>query len=95
MACAKIKNSVHSVESKRVEVILLQPVERVLNKEPSYVVAVLSVVIDRVAPGSSVTICEVRSVCAKVIALRTEMVVNDIERDRQTVNVGSIDETLQ
>ena len=95
MACAEVEDAVDSVQPQSVEVIVLQPVQCVLDKEPSHFVAVLTIEIDRLSPRSSIAIGKVRSECTQVVAFRTEVVVDDVERDRQTLRVSCIDETLQ
>src|SRR6266849_6400167 len=74
--------------------IFLKPVQRIFEKEAPHLVAVGAIVVDRLSPGSAVTIGEVRTIRREVIPLRPEVVVHDIERDRESVRVSSVDEPL-
>ena len=46
------------------------------------------------APGSSVPVCEIGAKVAEEIPLGTEMVVDDIEHNRESLLVTGIDKTL-
>jgi hypothetical protein len=76
-------------------VIVLKPVQCVLDEESPHFVAACVVKVDRLPPGSSIAIREIRPVRIKVVAFRTQMVVNDIQRDRQAKVVGRIYEALE
>src|SRR5689334_23120722 len=85
----------NGIQTEGVEVIVLQPMERVLDKESPDLIAAGTVEVDGIAPRSSVTIRKVRRVCAKVVAFRAEMVVDHVEGDRQAMPVSGIDEALK
>src|SRR5215472_4296774 len=94
MTGAEVEDSVNSVESQCIEVELLEPVHGILAEKPSHFVAALPIEIDRLTPDSSVTIGKVRTVCIKVVAFRTEMVVDDIEGDGEATAMRRIDQSL-
>src|SRR3984957_14941100 len=58
---AEIENAVHRIQTKRVEVIILQPVQCVFDKESPYFVAARTVKVQRLTPRGAVTIGEVWS----------------------------------
>src|SRR5579871_1830264 len=91
----EIEDAVDRIEAQGVDVIFLEPIHGVLAKKSSHFVAALTIEIDRLTPRSSVTIRKVRTVCIKVVALRTEMVVDHIERYSEALSMRGIDETLQ
>ena len=57
-------------------------------------VAVPVVEIDRIAPRRAIAICKVGAKVAKIIALRTQMIVNNIQNNAETKSVRRIDESL-
>ena len=54
-----------------------------------------AVVVDGRAPGGPVVVGEVGAELAQVVALRAEVVVDDVEEDRQAVRVAGVDQPLQ
>src|ERR1700733_6959630 len=95
MLRAEIVDSVDGIEAERIEVKVLQPIQCVFDEEPPYFVAVGTVVVDRLAPGSAIAIGKVRAKCTKVVAFRTKMVVDHVERHCETMSVRCVDQTLQ
>src|SRR4029077_7827125 len=95
VACAEIAHSMNRVEAQSIKVIILQPIECVLDEEPPHVVAALTIEIDRLTPRSAVTIGKVRSEYIKVVAFRAEMVVDHVECNSETVRVGRIHESMK
>ena len=92
---AELEDSVNSVESQCVEVELLEPVHGILTEKPSHFVAAWPIEIHRLTPKSSVTIGKVRTVCIKVVAFGTEMVVDHIEGNGEATAVRGIDQALR
>src|SRR5580698_1841282 len=60
VAGAEIEDPVDRVESKSIEVIILEPIECVLDEKPPHIVTALAIKIDRLTPGSAITIRKVR-----------------------------------
>src|SRR5579872_73403 len=76
-----VYNCVYGIESQPVEVILLQPIQRIVNVEIAYRTAVRTIEVDRLSPWSFVPLGkELRRIQPKVIALRTEMVIDHIQK---------------
>src|SRR5262245_20948043 len=90
-----VENRVHRVEAQSVDGKIAYPITRIFDKETTHFVAVRSVDIQRQAPGSPIAVGKVRCEVGKIISFRTEVVVNDIENNGQTLLVASIDQALQ
>ena len=75
---------------------LLDPVERILDDQLADNITVWAVKIQRIAPGSFVPVTtDFREIPWKVIALRSEVVVDHIEEDHEAQRMGMVDECLQ
>src|SRR5215469_5528353 len=93
---AVVKNRMSSIETQPVEMKLLEPIERVLNKKVAYFAALRSVEIDCSAPWRLVALAEeIRSDRRQIIALGAKMIIDDIEKYRQTPRVARLDKSLQ
>src|SRR4030095_9906529 len=90
-----VENRVHRVEAQSVDVKIAYPVAGVFNKETTDCIAVRYSEIERQAPGGSVAIGKIRCEVGKIISFRTEVIVNDVENDGQTLAVARIDEALE
>ena len=64
---------------RRVDVKLVDPLQRVVDEEPAHVIAVRAVEVERRPPRRLVPVGEVRAVLAEVVPLGTEVVVDDVE----------------
>ena len=84
------------VEAEAVEVILANPVARVVGDEAPHDVGAAVVEVERAPPRRRMPIGEIRRVeLRQVCALRTEVVVDDVEHDRDAERVRAIDEAAQ
>ena len=71
----------HGVKTQGVEVIFLEPIKRIVNKEISYGAARRTVEIDGVAPGSAMASGKkLRSVSSQVVPFRSEVVVDHVQK---------------
>ena len=95
VARAEVEDAVDGVEAQPVDVIVGQPVERVVDEEPAHLVAVGPVEVQRGAPRRLVAIGEVRPEILEVVPLRAEVVVDDVEKQRQPVRVAGIHQLAQ
>src|SRR4051812_1898540 len=95
MLRAEVEDAVHGVEPQPVDVILRDPVERVVHDITTHLVAVGVVVIQSRSPRSLVLLGEVRSVEWEIVPLGAHVVVDDIENDREADRVRRVDELLQ
>src|ERR1044071_5347176 len=89
-----IENGVHGIEPERVDMKLADPLERILNEIVAHLVTVRSIEVDRAAPRRLITVREVGTEVAKVVSFRAEVVVNDIQDNREPASVAGIDELL-
>src|SRR5215218_11235385 len=86
----------HRVEPEAVEVVLLQPVEGVVDEILSYVLAALAVKVDRCSPRRVVPVGEeLRGVERKVVSFGTEVVVDHVEEGHEASGVGVLHEVLE
>src|SRR6266480_2657245 len=77
-----IHDGVHGVKTQAIEVILLEPVKRIVNKEIADNPASRTIKVDGIAPGGAMATSEkLWSVSAKVIPFRTKVVVDHIQKD--------------
>ena len=74
---------------------ILQPGERILHEKADYLVTMRAIEVYGLAPGGSVTVCEIGAKVAEKIPLGTEMVVDDIEHNRESLLVTGIHKPLQ
>ena len=88
-------DGLHRIQPQAVEVILPNPVQRVLHYVAAHMFAARGVVVHRLSPRRFVVRREVRTEVAQVIAFRAEMVVNHIENHRQPAAMRGIDESFE
>src|SRR6267143_6860749 len=77
----RIEDSMNSVQSKSVDVKLLKPVQRILDKEVADFITVGAIEVQSRSPRRAITVRKRGAVLAEVIALRPEVVVNHVQRD--------------
>ena len=87
---AQVVDGVHGVQPEAVEVELLQPHPDVVQHVVAHRVAAAVVVVDRGAPRRLVVVVEVRAELAEVVPLGAEVVVDDVEEDRQPLGVAGV-----
>src|SRR4051794_4097139 len=86
----------HGVEPEAVEVVLLQPVEGVVDEILSYVLAAIAVEVDRCSPRRVVPVGEeLWGVERKVVSFGAEVVVDHVEEDHEAPVVGVLHEVLE
>ena len=95
VADAEVVDRLHGVEAKAVDVEVADPRAGVVNEERAHRVAFRTVKIDRVSPRRVVAVGEVRAELAEVVSFRAEVIVDNVEDDRQAVAMGGIDQTLE
>src|SRR3546814_11658015 len=84
----RIVDRVHRVEAQAVQAIFVQPVQRVVNEELAYRPAPE---VDRRAPRCMAIFGEViRYAGMEVIAVSSEVDVDDIDEDHQTASVSRV-----
>ena len=92
---AEIEDAVHGVEPQAVEVILRHPVSGIVDDVPPHVVAAGIVVVERRPPRCLVLLGEIGPEERKVVPLRADVIVDDVENDREPFRVCGVDELLQ
>src|SRR5437016_196462 len=90
-----IDNRMDGVDAQCIDVKLIDPHQCIVNKEPSHVIALRAVEIDRLAPRRLVAVGEVRTEIAQIVSFRAEMVVDDVENDGEASLMRAVDETLE
>ncbi len=90
-----IQNRVHRVQTQRIDVKLLNPVKRVIDKVAAHRIAIRPVKVQRRAPWRLVAVGKVRAEFGEIISLRPEMVVDHIENHRQAKLMTSVDQAFE
>jgi hypothetical protein len=79
MQRAEVEDAVNRVQAKSVDVIFIEPIERVLDEEAPHAIAAWTIEVKGLTPGCVVTVGEVRTKLGQVIPFRAEVIVDDIE----------------
>src|SRR6185437_10829267 len=96
MARAFVDDGMHGVEAQPIEMEFLKPVECVFDIEIADRPCLGTIEVDRGTPGRVMAIGdEIRRVEMEIIALGAEVVVDDVEKYRETPPVAGLDEALQ
>ena len=83
------------IKTKTVAMKIPEPHKRVVNEEAAHFIAATFVEVDGGTPRRMVFVREVRRKTIRVIAHRTEVVVDHVEDDGQVACVAGIDEALE
>ena len=86
---------VDGVQPEAVDVELVHPDAAVLDDVAPHARAALAVVVDRGAPGRRHAVGEVRAELGEVVALGTEVIVDDVEEHRDAAGVTGIHQAAQ
>jgi hypothetical protein len=96
VGCGIVRDRMHRIQAQAVEVIFLQPVQRVLDEEFTHRGAVRPVEVDRRAPGGVVLLAEeIFRVGVQVVSFRPEVVVDHVQQHHQAARVGGLDQRFQ
>src|SRR5215207_3553679 len=96
MVRAKIGNGMRRVQAQAVKVKIPKPVKRILKKKVAHRATVRPIVIESVAPGGLVPLCDViRAIDSRVVSVWPQVVVHDVEEHRETQAMRGVDEPLQ
>ncbi len=90
-----VDDCVNGIQTQGVDVVLLEPLQAVLNEEFPHAVAACLVEVDRVPPGRVVMAREIRPETRQIVSFRPQMVVYHVENDGQAAFVASIDQALE
>ena len=91
----KIVDGVDRIEPQAIEMKLFHPHAGVVQNEIAHGVGAGTIEVDGQSPRRLVAVGEVGPELGEVIAFGPEVVVNDIEKDRQPGRVAGIDQLLQ
>src|SRR5258707_8593 len=93
---AVVLDGVDGIEAEPVEAIFFEPIERVVDHEVAYRPAPRSLKIKCGAPWGVVPFGkEIRRDRVKVIPLRAEMVVDDVEENGEAARMAGLDQPFQ
>ena len=95
VAHARVVDAVHRVEPKAIDVKLGQPVQGVVDEVTPDPRSVLAVERNRLSPWRLVPAAEVRPKIAEGVPLGPQVVVDDVEHDREATAVTRVDEPLE
>src|SRR4051794_12476186 len=84
----------YSVQPQSVDVVVPKPHQRVVDDEAPDLVALRSIKVDGLSPRIG-SVAEVRPEQRQIVSARTEVVVDDIQDDRETAPMGFVDETRE
>jgi hypothetical protein len=90
-----IEDGVGGVQPQAVQVEAGEPVFGIVQEVGSDLVAVRPVEVDRFTPGGAVMVREVGPEVPEVVPLRAEVVVDDIQEDREPTIVAGVNQPLQ
>src|SRR5208282_4849904 len=71
---------VYGIETQTVEAVITQPHQGIVDDETPYLIASRTVIVDRLAPRGLHAVREIGAVTTEIIAVRTQVVVHDIEQ---------------
>src|SRR5215469_11344513 len=95
MVRAKVKDGMNSNQTNCVHMIFGQPVKCVVDEETPYAIAVGPVEVNRFPPRGAVGVSEAGGEVRQVVAFRAEMVVHDIEHNRQSKPMAGVYQFLE
>jgi hypothetical protein len=91
-----VADRMHCIQAQSVEVVLLEPVQRVVDIEVAATRGVGSVKADSPHPGRlAPRIEELRAVRVEVVSFRAEVVVHDVEQHGEAERMRFVDQRLQ
>src|SRR2546426_5113129 len=93
--CGVIEDGVDCIQTQRIDVVVLNPLDSVGNKEMPHLVAVRIVEIQGRTPRCLIAVCKVRPKLREVISFRANVVVNHIEHDSETALMAGIHKSLE
>jgi hypothetical protein len=81
------------IEPQPVHVILSHPVHGILDEKASYLLAMLTIQVDALAPGTPVRVCKVVGAeRVRICAVGAEVVVDHVEQHGQSVPMGGVNQ---
>ena len=90
-----VDEGMDGIQTKPVDPVLHQPLVGIVDDELTDGLVVVPVEIHRVAPRGRVMVIEVGAELGQVVPLRSEVVVDDVEDDPESLGMGSVDELLE
>jgi hypothetical protein len=90
-----IKDGVDGIEAEGIDMELGLPEEGVLQEKVADGITVGPVEVEGLSPGSAIAISEVGGEISEVIAFGPEVIVDDVQNDREAGRVTGIDQFLE
>src|SRR5262245_26727222 len=95
MTRTEVINGMDRIQAQAINMILLDPHADIVQYKGPHCIAAPVVVIDRPPPRRLVTVCEVRPKFLEIIALWTQVVIDDVKKESQLGCMTGVDEALQ
>src|SRR5262245_50655256 len=89
---AALRNRMHGIETKPVEVVVREPMQRILDRKGTHL---RHAIINGESPGRVRRGEERRRVAREIVPLRAEVIVDDVKKDHETARMRGIDERLE
>src|SRR5437763_3269401 len=91
-----VDDRMHRVQPEPIELVLLEPVERVVNEEIAHWPTLRAIEVDRRPPRRVMTFRkESRRVEVQIVSARSEVIVDDVQEHHELPLMGLVDETLE
>ena len=89
---AGLGDCVNRIEPQAVEPVLLEPVQRIFNREGA---DLRDTIVDRLAPRRLRRHVEPGRIAGQIVTFRPEMIVDDVEKHHQPAQMRFVDQRLQ
>ena len=90
-----IDDGVHRIQTQSIEMVFVQPVERVVDEEVADRPALWAIEVDPVAPRSTMAIGkELRRVGSEIIPFRAKVVVDHVQENHDSAFVRALNQIL-
>jgi len=83
------------IQPKSVDVAFCLPIKGIFEEKAANFIGILTIEVKSIAPGVAIPVGKIGTEVGKIVSLGTEMVIDDIQDDRQTFSVAGIHEALE
>ena len=90
-----VEHPVNRIQPQRVDVIFLQPEDRIFDEKPSDVIAIWAIEINGLSPRAAIVVGKVGTKLPQIVSFGPEMVVDHVQRHIQSGAMGCVDEALE
>src|SRR5262249_1799247 len=95
MTRTEVINGMDRIQAQAIDVIVLDPHADIVQYKGPHCIATPLFVIDRLPPRRLITVCEVRPKFLEIIALWTQVIIDDVKKESQLCCMTGVDEALQ